>query len=542
MTDINSNNQYIPFARKYRPSSFAELHGQEVLVKVLSYTILNNRLAGGYLLTGIRGVGKTTSARIIAKAVNCSALITQGNDIKTCEQCVNCVSFNNHNHSDIIEIDAASKTSVDDIRRIIESAEYKPLQGKYKIFIIDEVHMLSKGAFNALLKTLEEPPPHVIFIFATTEVQKIPATIISRCQRYDLKRLSFEEIFKLLEYIVKEESLKTDIEALRVIAYKSDGSARDAVSILDQAASLSAKSDSMITRQAINQMLGLVDNNVILEFSEYIVNRDTYLLDMDEVERLALEHKPKLIIAGASAYPRKIDFERFREIANKVGAYLLADIAHYSGLIAAGCYPSPAEYAHVMTSTTHKTLRGPRGGVVMTNDEALHKKIQSAVFPGLQGGPLMHVIAAKAVAFKEALTPEFKTYSKKVVENAKVLAQALQEHGLDIITGGTDSHIVLVDLRSRKLTGKDVVNSLERAGITCNKNSVPFDTEKPTITSGLRFGTAAETTRGLEKEDFREVANLINEVIQGLIDGNSPDIERAVKNKVESICSNFPIY
>lgn len=274
MTDINSNNQYIPFARKYRPSSFAELHGQEVLVKVLSYTILNNRLAGGYLLTGIRGVGKTTSARIIAKAVNCSALITEDNNIKTCEQCVNCVSFNNYNHPDIIEIDAASKTSVDDIRRIIESAEYKPLQGKYKIFIIDEVHMLSKGAFNALLKTLEEPPPHVIFIFATTEVQKIPATIISRCQRYDLKRLSFEEIFKLLEYIVKEENLKTDIEALRVIAYKSEGSARDAVSILDQAASLSAKSDSMITRQAINQMLGLVDNNVILEFSEYIVNRD----------------------------------------------------------------------------------------------------------------------------------------------------------------------------------------------------------------------------------------------------------------------------
>lgn len=274
MTDINSSNQYIPFARKYRPNSFAELYGQEVLVKVLSYTILNNRLAGGYLLTGIRGVGKTTSARIIAKAVNCSALITEDANIKTCEQCVNCISFDNHNHPDIIEIDAASKTSVDDIRKVIESAEYKPLQGKYKIFIIDEVHMLSKGAFNALLKTLEEPPPHVIFIFATTEVQKIPATIISRCQRYDLKRLSFEEIFKLLEYVAKEENLKTDTEALKVIAYKSDGSARDAVSVLDQAASLSAKSGSIITRQAINQMLGLVDNNVIIEFSEYIINRD----------------------------------------------------------------------------------------------------------------------------------------------------------------------------------------------------------------------------------------------------------------------------
>ncbi|CAN7942364.1 unnamed protein product, partial [Ixodes pacificus] len=262
---------YIPFARKYRPNNFAELQGQEVLVKVLSYTILNDRLAGGYLLTGIRGVGKTTSARIIAKTVNCSALITENTTIKTCEECTNCISFNNHNHPDIIEIDAASKTSVDDIRRIIESAEYKPLQGKHKIFIIDEVHMLSKGAFNALLKTLEEPPPHIIFIFATTEVQKIPATIISRCQRYDLRRLSFEEIFKLLEYITKKENLKTDIEALRIIAYKSEGSARDAVSILDQAASMSAKSDNIISPQVINQMLGLVDSSFIIEFVECII-------------------------------------------------------------------------------------------------------------------------------------------------------------------------------------------------------------------------------------------------------------------------------
>ncbi|AFB21575.1 DNA polymerase III subunit gamma/tau [Rickettsia canadensis] len=310
MTDINSSNKYIPFARKYRPGNFAELQGQEVLVKVLSYTILNDRLAGGYLLTGIRGVGKTTSARIIAKTVNCSALITEdtvvnsvklkyneqgakpiGNrrvtsnnvgkfksidyTIRTCEECTNCISFNNHNHPDIIEIDAASKTSVDDIRRIIESAEYKPLQGKHKIFIIDEVHMLSKGAFNALLKTLEEPPPHIIFIFATTEVQKIPATIISRCQRYDLRRLSFEEIFKLLEYITKQENLKADIEALRIISFKSEGSARDAVSILDQAASMSAKSDNIISSQVINQMLGLVDTSVIIEFFEYIIRRET---------------------------------------------------------------------------------------------------------------------------------------------------------------------------------------------------------------------------------------------------------------------------
>ncbi|OWZ25239.1 serine hydroxymethyltransferase [Wolbachia endosymbiont of Wuchereria bancrofti] len=275
---------------------------------------------------------------------------------------------------------------------------------------------------------------------------------------------------------------------------------------------------------------------------QYAVDKGTCLLDMDKVERLALEHKPKLIIAGASAYPRRMDFKRFREIADKVSAYLLADIAHYAGLIATGEYPSPAKYAHIITSTTHKTLRGPRGGVVITNDEALHKKVQSAIFPGLQGGPLMHVIAAKAVAFKEALAPEFKAYIKRVVENAKVLAQALQKHGLSVITGGTDSHIVLVDLRPQKLTGKGVVDSLERAGITCNKNSVPFDMERPTITSGLRFGTAAETTRGLKAENFKEIADLINEVIQGLINGNSADVERMVKNKVKKICDDFPIY
>ncbi|WCR53410.1 MAG: Serine hydroxymethyltransferase [Wolbachia endosymbiont of Ctenocephalides orientis wCori] len=275
---------------------------------------------------------------------------------------------------------------------------------------------------------------------------------------------------------------------------------------------------------------------------QYEVNKDTYLLDMDEVEKLALKHKPKLIIAGASTYPRKIDFKRFREIADKVGAYLLADVAHYAGLIAAGEYPSPVKHAHVITSTTHKTLRGPRGGIVMTNDEAIHKKIQSAVFPGLQGGPLMHVIAAKAVAFKEALVPEFKFYAKKVVENAKVLAQGLKSHGLDIVTGGTDCHIVLVDLRQKKLTGKAVVDSLERAGIVFNKNAIPFDTEKPMITSGLRLGSASETTRGLGAEEFKEISNLINQVINGLVNGNSSSIEKEVKDKVEKLCNRFPIY
>ncbi|MDG7056504.1 MAG: serine hydroxymethyltransferase [Wolbachia endosymbiont of Meromenopon meropis] len=275
---------------------------------------------------------------------------------------------------------------------------------------------------------------------------------------------------------------------------------------------------------------------------QYTVSKNTYLFDMNEIEKLALKHKPKLIITGSSAYPRKINFKRFREIADKINAYLLADIAHYAGLIAAGEYPSPIAYADIVTSTTHKTLRGPRGGVIMTNDKILYKKIQSAVFPGLQGGPLMHVIAAKAVAFKEALSPEFKTYCKKIVENAKILAQTLQAHGLTIVTGGTDSHIVLVDLRSQKLTGREVVDSLERAGIICNKNSVPFDTENPTITSGLRLGTAAETTRGLGVEDFKEIGDLIHEIIQGLVKKNSLFIEKTVKSKVEKICKNFPIY
>ncbi|WP_341789941.1 DNA polymerase III subunit gamma/tau [Rickettsia endosymbiont of Polydrusus tereticollis] len=271
---VKSSVQYIPFARKYRPSNFFELQGQEILVKILSHTILNNRLAQGYLLTGIRGVGKTSSARIIAKTVNCTALITEGINIRTCELCSNCISFNNHNHPDIIEIDAASRTSVEDIRKVIESAEYKPLLSQYKIFIIDEVHMLSKGAFNALLKTLEEPPPHIIFIFATTEAQKIPSTIISRCQRYDLRRLTFEEIFNLLTFISDKESLKVEPAALKIIAAKSDGSARDAVSILDQAAGMSAKSDGLITCQMINQILGLVDIAVIIEFFNYVINRD----------------------------------------------------------------------------------------------------------------------------------------------------------------------------------------------------------------------------------------------------------------------------
>lgn len=272
---------------------------------------------------------------------------------------------------------------------------------------------------------------------------------------------------------------------------------------------------------------------------QYGVDKDTHLIDMNEVEDLALKHKPKLIISGSSAYPRQIDFKSFREIADKVGAYLLADIAHYAGLIAGGVYSSPVEYAHVITSTTHKTLRGPRGGIIMTNEEEIHKKIQSALFPGIQGGPLMHVIAAKAVAFAEALKPEFKNYSTKVIENAKTFAETLRAEGFSIVTGGTDSHIILVDLRPQKLTGKDAVDSLERAGIVCNKNTVPFDEKGPFITSGLRFGSAAETTRGLTQEDFKQLGKMISKVLETCGNGET---EKEVSKEVQEICKNHPIY
>lgn len=269
---VKKTDQYITFARKYRPRNFSELYGQEVLVKVLSYTIINNRISQGYLLTGIRGVGKTTSARIIAKTINCTNPIIEENDIFPCENCQNCLSFTQNKHPDIIEIDAASKTSVDDIRKIIESSEYKPLIGKYSVYIIDEVHMLSKGAFNALLKILEEPPEHIIFIFATTEPQKIPLTVISRCQRYDLRRLTFDEILKLLEEIGKKEQLKVEQQSLKVIASRSDGSARDAVAVLDQATGLCE--GAQITPQMVYQVLGLVDTSNVIKFFEYILQKD----------------------------------------------------------------------------------------------------------------------------------------------------------------------------------------------------------------------------------------------------------------------------
>jgi glycine hydroxymethyltransferase len=277
----------------------------------------------------------------------------------------------------------------------------------------------------------------------------------------------------------------------------------------------------------------------------YTVRQDDQRIDYDEVERLADEHKPKLIIAGGSAYPRVIDFARFRAIADAIGAYLMVDMAHFAGLVAGGAHPSPLPHAHVVTTTTHKTLRGPRGGMILSNSEELGKKINSAVFPGLQGGPLMHVIAAKAVALGEALRPSFKTYAKAVVENAKALAETLKGRGLDIVSGGTDTHLMLVDLRPKKLTGKAAEQSLDRASITCNKNGIPFDPEKPAITSGVRLGSPAGTTRGFGPAEFRQVGELIGEVLDGLVATNSGDnskAEAAVQAKVTELCRRFPIY
>ncbi len=277
---------------------------------------------------------------------------------------------------------------------------------------------------------------------------------------------------------------------------------------------------------------------------QYGVRKEDGLIDYEEVEKLTNEHKPKLIVAGGSAYPRAIDFARFRKIADSVGAYLMVDMAHYAGLVAAGVYPDPLPHAHVVTTTTHKTLRGPRGGMILSNSEELGKKFNSAMFPGLQGGPLMHVIAGKAVAFGEALKPEFKEYGKSVIDNARALSEVLVKRGLAIVTGGTDSHMALVDLRPKKLTGKDAERSLENAGLTCNKNAVPFDPEKPAITSGVRLGTPAATTRGFGVEEFKMVGEMIGDVLDSLSKNpeNNSVAEKEIAKKVAELCSRFPIY
>jgi glycine hydroxymethyltransferase len=277
----------------------------------------------------------------------------------------------------------------------------------------------------------------------------------------------------------------------------------------------------------------------------YGVRREDQRLDMDEVRRLALEHKPKLIIAGGTAYPRLWDFAAFRAIADEVGAWLLVDMSHFSGLVAGGAHPSPFPHAHVVTTTTHKSLRGPRSGVILTNDEALAKKFNTAVFPGMQGGPLVHVIAAKAVAFGEALRPEFKVYARSVVENAKALAASLEEQGLRIVSGGTDNHLMLVDLGSKDVTGKAAEKGLDRAFLTCNKNAIPFDPRSAFVTSGIRLGTPAATTRGFGPAEFRKIGALIAEVLEGMRkNGEEGDaqIEESVRRRVTELCEAFPVY
>jgi glycine hydroxymethyltransferase len=277
----------------------------------------------------------------------------------------------------------------------------------------------------------------------------------------------------------------------------------------------------------------------------YMVRPDTHRIDMDEVYKLALEHRPRLIIAGGSAYPRQIEFADFRAIANEVGAYLMVDMAHFAGLVAGGAHPSPFPHAHVVTTTTHKTLRGPRGGMILTNDEDIAKKVNSAIFPGIQGGPLMHIIAAKAVAFGEALRPDFKIYAKNVIENAKAMGEVLVNAGFALVSGGTDTHLILVDLRPKKLTGNISEKAMERAHITCNKNGVPFDPEKPMVTSGVRLGAPAGTTRGFGVAEFQEVGRLIAEVLDGLAkngaEGNGA-VEAKVKAQAIELCKRFPIY
>ena len=277
----------------------------------------------------------------------------------------------------------------------------------------------------------------------------------------------------------------------------------------------------------------------------YMVRPDTHRIDMDEVYKLALEHRPRIIIAGGSAYPRHIEFADFRAIANEVGAYLMVDMAHFAGLVAGGAHPSPFPHAHVVTTTTHKTLRGPRGGMILTNDEDIAKKVNSAIFPGIQGGPLMHIIAAKAVAFGEALRPEFKVYAKNVIENAKAMGDVLVNAGFALVSGGTDTHLILLDLRPKKLTGNVSEKAMERAHITCNKNGIPFDPEKPMVTSGVRLGAPAGTTRGFGVAEFQEIGRMIAEVLDGLAK-NGPEGNGAVENKVKAqaieLCKRFPIY
>ena len=431
------------------------------------------------------------------------------------------------------------------------SSESKYLNDQYKSFFEDSLSKTDPDLYKAINDELQRQQEHIELIasenIVSQAVLEAQGSVLTNkyaegysgkryyngCEHVDVaEKLALERIKKLFDckYANVQPHSGAQANGAVYLALIKPG---------DSIMGMSLNSGGHLTHGAKPAQSGKWFNAV-----HYDVDEKTGLIDYESVEKLAIENKPKLIIAGGSAYSRQIDFKKFRKICDKVKAYLLVDMAHFSGLVAGGVYPNPLDYADVVTSTTHKVLRGPRGGIILTNSEDLIKKFNSAVFPGLQGGPLMHVVAAKAVCFKEALSGEFKIYSKKVIENAKILSENLTKNGFKIFSGGTDTHLMLVDLRSFNVTGKDAEASLGRANITCNKNGIPFDTESPMITSGIRLGTPACTTRGFGPNEFSLVADLISKVVKGLGDNpeNNSKIEEEVKKEVIDLCSSFPIY
>ena len=427
----------------------------------------------------------------------------------------------------------------------------KYISNSYQNFFDNDLSITDPDLFNSVKKELERQQQHIELIASENIVSKAvldaQGSIMTNkyAEGYPSKRY-----YGGCEFVDKAEELALErVKKLFGAKYAnvqphSGAQANGAVYLAllkpgDPILGMSLNSGGHLTHGAKVALSGKW-----LSSFHYEVDKDTGLIDYSNVESLALKHKPKIIIAGGSAYSRIIDFKKFKEISDKVGAYLMVDMAHFSGLVAGKGYPNPIEHADVVTSTTHKVLRGGRGGIILTNHEEIFKKINSAVFPGYQGGPLMHVIAAKAVAFQEALQPSFKEYIKAVLANAKILSETLKNNGFKIFSGGTDTHLMLVDLRPFGVTGKDAETSLCRANITCNKNGIPFDAAKPTITSGIRLGSQAATTRGFGLNEFKKVGELITKVIQGLSKNNNDNskVEDEVRNEVLNLCSNFPIY
>ena len=427
----------------------------------------------------------------------------------------------------------------------------KYISNSYQNFFDNNLSVTDKDLYNSIKQELERQQQHIELIASENIVSKAvldaQGSIMTNkyAEGYPSKRY-----YGGCEFVDKAEELALErVKKLFTAKYAnvqphSGAQANGAVYLAllkpgDPILGMSLNSGGHLTHGAKVALSGKWLNSF-----HYEVDKETGLIDYNNVESLAIQHKPKLIIAGGSAYSRIIDFKKFKEIAKKVGAYLMVDMAHFSGLVAGKGYPNPIEHADVVTSTTHKVLRGGRGGIILTNNEDIFKKINSAVFPGYQGGPLMHVIAAKAVAFQEALQPSFKEYIKSVLDNAKILSETLKNNGFKIFSGGTDTHLMLVDLRPYGVTGKDAETSLCRANITCNKNGIPFDDAKPTITSGIRLGSQAATTRGFGLNEFKKVGELITKVIQGLSKNknNNSKVEDEVRKEVVSLCSKFPIY